>query len=289
MAGRARAWCLTHNNYTEAEFELYKTLPGVKYIVLGKEVGESGTPHIQGYIYFTSALTLSALKKRMERHGITSNPHWTKADGNARQNLEYCSKQDEDPYIKGTMPKQGVRSDLIGMKRKVCEGATELELFEHDFPTMVKFGRGIKRFKFVKDAERAKKFRKVRVIFHTGPTGCGKSLRALYTPGPIYEYQASTYKITFGDKIWFDGYEGERRLVIDEYINNIPSEQLLSFLQGHVCRLPVKNGHTWALWEEVYITSNLRLGELHPRAKPATRDAIMNRITEVIDDWPPDS
>lgn len=47
----AKHWCLTWNNYPDNWLEKFQSSKIYKY-VLGREVGESGTPHIQGYVCF---------------------------------------------------------------------------------------------------------------------------------------------------------------------------------------------------------------------------------------------
>ena len=55
--------------------------------IIGKEVGESGTPHLQGYIEFKK-------KCRPLSLGLTKKIHWEKARGSKEENEEYCSKEE---------------------------------------------------------------------------------------------------------------------------------------------------------------------------------------------------
>lgn len=84
---RSRRFCFTINNYSEDEIaQLHKSFDGSKYII-GKEVGDEGTPHLQGYVEFKFGKTLTALKK------INNRAHWEIAKGNTDQNVKYCSKE----------------------------------------------------------------------------------------------------------------------------------------------------------------------------------------------------
>jgi len=85
---QAKLWCFTLNNYGETAIEtILKGLnPKDKYII-GEEVGEQGTPHLQGYIHFHSKKRMSQLKKLSP-----CKIHWEKCKGTELQNIEYCSK-----------------------------------------------------------------------------------------------------------------------------------------------------------------------------------------------------
>lgn len=81
-------WCFTLNNYTKDhlnEMNSYFSSDSSKYYIYGFEVGENGTPHLQGYIEF---------KKKCRPKGIFkfNNIHWEKAKGNRESNFNYCSK-----------------------------------------------------------------------------------------------------------------------------------------------------------------------------------------------------
>ena len=59
----------------------------MKYII-GKEVGESGTPHLQGFVE-------SSKKFRWSEFGLPKTIHWEKTKGTRQQNIDYCSKDGE--------------------------------------------------------------------------------------------------------------------------------------------------------------------------------------------------
>lgn len=98
---RSRKWCFTLNHYSDIEYDemndvLHKRT--LKYVI-GKEVGEQGTPHLQGYAYFKNPVQLTYLKKINER------THWEVAKGSPEQNLKYCTKSDESAVQNGFVKK----------------------------------------------------------------------------------------------------------------------------------------------------------------------------------------
>ena len=93
---RSRGYCFTLNNYSSEEYSSLLSTP-CSYLVLGKEVGAEGTPHLQGYIYFPSGKTLSSLKK------INPRAHWEIAKGDSLQNYNYCTKDGDFEEV-GTRP-----------------------------------------------------------------------------------------------------------------------------------------------------------------------------------------
>lgn len=86
----AKRWCFTWNNYPEDYDELLGSkLTGCKFIY-GKEVGKSGTPHLQGYLELDN-------KNRPSNFGLPKQIHWEVAKGNREANIKYCTK-DGDYY-----------------------------------------------------------------------------------------------------------------------------------------------------------------------------------------------
>lgn len=86
---KSRKWCLTLNNWTEKELVQLRDHFESKEAtyIIGKEVGESGTAHLQCFVEFKNAVYFTALKK------LNSRLHIEKARGNNEQNFKYCYKQ----------------------------------------------------------------------------------------------------------------------------------------------------------------------------------------------------
>lgn len=84
-----KRWCLTLNNYSQEEYlflkDSFSSNSSNKWII-GKEVGENGTPHLQIYVNFDKKTRFSAIKK------INTRLHIESARGSEIQNIQYCSK-----------------------------------------------------------------------------------------------------------------------------------------------------------------------------------------------------
>ena len=63
----AKNWCFTLNNYTADDLEFYDNLCEkipleISYLVIGKEIGESGTIHLQGFIQLVKKKRFAQVK-----------------------------------------------------------------------------------------------------------------------------------------------------------------------------------------------------------------------------------
>lgn len=127
---RSRGFCYTINNYDwqmiiEAccMYEDYK----VSYQVIGFEVGEEGTHHLQCYIYHKDPITKGVFEDRLqETFGF--NPH--SECQTAKKNINaygYCMK-DSNFIEQGTRPIQGKRSDLEIIKCDLLNGGSQTKI-----------------------------------------------------------------------------------------------------------------------------------------------------------------
>lgn len=107
-------------------------LPHLTYACVGKEVGEEGTPHLQGYLEFSSLKTRNWISKKIPRAYIEV------AYGSPQENRTYCSKSGQIILEVGQIKQQGKRKDLDEVKEMIDDGASIAEVREQHFGTWVR-------------------------------------------------------------------------------------------------------------------------------------------------------
>lgn len=150
---RNRGFCFTLNNYTEANEAALKQLD-VTYGIYGREEAPTtGTKHLQGYLYFKSQKTCSAVNKILAEKGL--RPYVAAAKGNAESNRTYCSKGGDFEEW-GVMPAAGKRNDILDMHETIKGGASAMEVMEAHPATYFKYSnaadKAIRMYKDVKAA-----------------------------------------------------------------------------------------------------------------------------------------
>lgn len=99
MSSRTRDFCFTLNNWTEGEAEAILAI-SCKYVCFGKEVAPgTGTPHLQGYIYFAQPKGQVAVRALIPRAHVEARSR----NSSAAQAIAYCRKEG-DFYERGTAP-----------------------------------------------------------------------------------------------------------------------------------------------------------------------------------------
>lgn len=268
---RYRAFCFTLNNYTPEEVEQVKSWDA-RYLIFGKEVGESGTPHLQGYVYFAEAKTLSALKKK-----FSARAHWEVARGTPKQAAEYCEK-DGDVFEKGERPKTS--ADGGNMERERWSGALEAvrEGRYDDVPADI-LCKHLKSIEYAVNKIECGK-RKVETLepttrhyWYWGEPGTGKSRRARQEAPQAY--------IKDPTQIWWDGYKAEEDVIIDDF-DKFQVKQggdMKRILDIYPFQAPVKGGYQLIRPQRIFITSNYRPEDIWDDQN--TVDAIRRRV-EVV-------
>lgn len=264
---RSRGYVFTINNWDEPRLELVKqhVISHAKYAIIGDEVGEHGTPHLQGYVYYG---ILKSFKWVVERLG-EPRAHVESAKGSPSQNKDYCSKQSV-LFEHGELPRQGRRSDLDEIRGRLDRGDTEAEIAKDHFSTWCIFRRSFTAYKRL--ANPIVRSWKTVVVWIYGPTGTGKTrvVHELSTSqlGRKLQYTCERYHGSSVEDLrglyvasdvslqWCDGYEGQDIVLMDDYRGEAPLSTLLRVLDRYPMSMPVKGGFTdWAP-KLLFITSN---------------------------------
>lgn len=116
----SKNWCFTLNNWTQPEYDhivsYAESSESVVYFVAGREIGDSGTPHLQGFICFRNRKTLGAVKSL-----LSARMHLEAARGTPQEASTYC-KKDGDWVEFGSLPsQQGDRTDWNAFREYVLD------------------------------------------------------------------------------------------------------------------------------------------------------------------------
>lgn len=106
----SKRFCFTLNNYSKSDIEQIIKICGSKYsYIFETELGENGTPHLQGYIEYklnkqhntTTKNKDSGRFRARELFGMPSI-HFETCKGSREQNIKYCSK-DYIHHVRGCL------------------------------------------------------------------------------------------------------------------------------------------------------------------------------------------
>lgn len=118
-------WCFTLNNPTDEDIERISSLQegqdAVQYVLFGNEVGDSGTPHLQGFISLTMRKRFTFVKLL-----LGGDPH-VEACRNVCASIEYCKKDGDFKSFGDLGVTSGKRTDLDVFKEAVKSGMVNLK------------------------------------------------------------------------------------------------------------------------------------------------------------------
>lgn len=262
MVLQGKNWVFTLNNYSQVDVEKLRLLVpgGAVYLVFGYEVGESGTPHLQGYVQWVQKRRLSYCRE------VLPCAHWEVALGTELQASSYCKKDGKFEEF-GRAVRKGQRTDLEDVVAAVKSGATLEQVAERFSGQAVRYWSNICRIKAL--YERVRDWES-EVIVHWGPTGTGKTKTAIA--------EAVAYWIYPGGG-WFDGYCEHDNAIFDDFTgSDFKLTYLLRLLDRYPMRVPVKGGFVQWSPRRVYITSNIDPRQWYAEADVRHQEALRRRI-----------
>lgn len=270
---RLSRFVFTLNNYTEEEERALKTITDVKWLIFGKEVGDNGTPHLQGACVIGKQIAFSTVKKWP---GL-SRAHIETMHGTPQQSLDYCTKQDANAYIFGEMPAAGKRNDLHDTIKLMKDGNTLRDIVNSDniasIATIVRYPRGLQSISnLLTPPDR----RPPVVAWLYGPTGVGKTRCAV----EFAKLHSGEYWMSSGSLQWFNGYDGQKVAILDDYRSGqCPFEFFLRLLDRYPMRVQIKGEYVQWVPEVIIITAPQDPEQMHLVQRKEHCDQLTRRIT----------
>lgn len=260
----------TINNYTthDERYISNSYKDGVSsYYIYGKEIGDQGTPHLQGFIQFTKATSLGMAKHYLPR------AHLEPRKGSVKEAIQYCQKEGDFVEI-GEPTRQGYRSDLTEVTNLISKGYSIEQVAKRCNVQYVKYHKGIEKLRnfYIEDRY---DIPEVEVVW--GASGTGKTQYAMHMclGKEFYKWDPQCGQ-------WFDGYTGQKYVIFDEFRGQLPFGMLLSLLDRYTCNVQYKGGMIKFVATHIIITS-----PTHPKDwydledKEGKYDQLMRRITKI--------
>lgn len=212
-----------------------------KYIIYQKEKCTTGNEHFQGYFQLAKTCRIPAAKRLLNEESAHIEPQ----KGTNSQARDYCRKEEsrvDGPWEHGIFAEgAGKRTDLD----RIAEMPLE-DIIENHPGTYVKYHKGLKALR--QDAI-PKRTWKTEVHVYWGEPGTGKSRTA-------NELAPNAYWKMPGSK-WWDGYNGEDDVIIDDFKpDEWERDALLRLMDRYPLRVEYKGGSCEFAAKRLIITTN---------------------------------
>lgn len=259
---QGKFWMLT---IPKLEWDIPKELPdSVQYLKGQLEVGEGGFMHWQAVACFKKKVRLRGVKEVFGRqcHAELTK---SKAANEYVHKDETAFEPDLNRFELGRLPLQRNNEDHW---KKIKEDAVAGRLNEIDPQIFVCHYSSLK--KIAMDSMKPTAMERSTKVFW-GATGTGKSRKAWAEAG------MDAYPKIPSTKFW-DGYQGNEKVVMDEFTGQISIEHLLRWLDRYPVCVETKGAGTVLKATKFWITSNVDPRNWYPNAPLAQQKALMRRL-----------
>lgn len=260
---RMRNVCFTSWNNVEFDKEY------MRYLIVGEEdCPSTGRGHFQGYCEFVRALDFSVVKKLLGGE----ETHIEQRKGTQAQAKTYCMK--DNKYVEhGTPSKQGKRTDLDNVVETLQEGMSLKETALSYPKEYIKYHRGIEKLRSLHIQPRNWV---TEVIVLHGKTGTGKSRKAREICNNYWVWTPQRGS-------WFDGYDGQEDVIMEEFRGQLPLGFILTLLDRYECPVQVKGGTVEFCPKRIVITSPKHPRDWYEDVADDKIDQLLRRVTEVTE------
>lgn len=260
-----RGWCFTLNNPDNNELQWTEV---VRFAVWQRERGEAGTEHLQGYVELHKPARLSGVRQLLPR------AHWEPRRGTREQARAYCEKEETrvaGPWTHGDFGAggSGARTDLAAVKALIDTGASEADVADAHFGAWCQHYRAFREYKRLRSTPRD---HCPAVDVHWGDPGTGKSRAARAADEGAYWKPRGN---------WWDGYDGQRTVILDDFYGWLPFDFMLRLLDRYPFSVEIKGASVNFAATHIIITSNRHPSEWYNDEK-CVYAALERRISKIV-------
>ncbi len=271
----SRSYCFTVNNptYTPEELPEYG-----RYAIIASETGDEGTPHLQGYIEFTRPCGLRYVQKWLK-----CKAHCEYRRGTRDQARDYCMKEDKEPIELGTwVLSPGTRTDLAEFYADCCSLSSLASIADKHPSAYIKYWKACQHVRTLAALDPPDIRLNLKVSLYHGPPGSGKTRAA-------YAFDKDLYSLPIGKDLWFDGYTGQKTVLLDDFNGECRLVDLLRLLDIYPIQMPVKCSFVWLHATHIIITSNVKHDYWYDYVTRQDSLQALSRRIHVIREFPYDA
>jgi len=297
-----RRWCFTIWDKDDGTpWEFPQVLPDrVSMMVAQREVGSENKAHWQGYVQMLSPTRMLGVKNALACNWA----HLEGSVGSPEDNIRYCSKccsecfengkdytddqcsecdRIDGPYLLGRVNTQGKRNDLLDVAL-ICVDYGLQAAIEHSPVMYIRYSRGIERYhwRVARWRRIARGYMPPKILVLCGATEAGKSRLVYDMYGYENVYDGCELSGNNGEG-WWDGYEGQKVVLLEEFYGQLRYGKLLKLLDGYPNQVSTKGGHAMLENTVWCITSNKTPSEWYSHQTVKDQAALYNRLWSRFD------
>lgn len=273
----SRSWLLTlkASDYSRQTVEERMS----SYTYVGQlEEGKGGYLHWQVYIENKGPIRFSTLKNKFP------TGHFEPRRGSRQQAFDYVTKEEtrveSEPRVQNgeirLSDEKGKRTDVALVRSAILDDGLSVDEVLLEYPEATWMTSMVEKLVAARDRKAlGKKPRELEVLWLYGPAGSGKTSLAVDLGGEDF-YRVTDYSHAF------DGYAGEKTLVLDEFDGQFSLDLLLNVLDVWPLSLPARYANRQAAYTRVILVSNEAPSSFYSWAAWSRREALARRVHEVI-------
>jgi len=178
----------------------------------------------------------------------------------------------------GKAPKQGKRKDLDELVEMAKTRKSRKSMIEANPSGVVRYFKGLE---YVRSQYAARRDFQTEVIVYWGPTGSGKTYHVKELLGDEEAFFLTKAMVT-SNQVWWDGYEDQETIVLEEFYGWIPINVMLSLINTTPFTVQVKGGSRSLMPRRVFITANEPPGKWYKEQAPSVAAAFKRRFMAPI-------